>query len=264
VQRMPERSSYQPGTPSWVDLASADPDKSAAFYGGLFGWEATPPNEEFGGYRQFHLRDKPVAGMAPVMNEGQPAVWSTYFATNSADETTKRVDDAGGEIMYEAMDVGDLGRLAIFSDIAGAAFGVWEPKQFPGAAIVNEPGSLSWNELATRQPDDAKQFYPAVFDWNVEDTPMGPVTYTLWKVGDQMVAGMVPMGDSFPADVPPHWAVYFAVEDADAAGEKATSLGGSVAVPPTEIPNMGRFAVLSDPQGTAFSVFQSTSPPQGG
>jgi uncharacterized protein len=259
VPGMPERSSYEPGTPCWVDLASADPDASAEFYGGLFGWQATPPNEEFGGYRQLHLREKPVAGLAPLMNPGQPQIWSTYFATNSADESFKRVDDAGGEIMFEASDVGDLGRMAIFSDIAGAPFGVWEPKQFAGAAIVNEPGTLSWNELATRHADDAKQFYPKVFGWNVEDTEMGPVTYTLWKVGDQMIGGMVPMGDNFPDDVPPHWAVYFAVEDADAAGEKATSLGGGVTVPPTAIPNMGRFAVLRDAQGTFFSVFE----PQG-
>jgi predicted enzyme related to lactoylglutathione lyase len=262
VPGMPERSSYQPGTPSWVDLASADPDASAEFYGGLFGWEATPPNEDFGGYRQFHLRGKPVAGMAPLMNPGQPSVWSTYFATDSASETTARVDDAGGEIMFEASDVGDLGRMAIFSDIAGAPFGVWEPKQFAGAAIVNEPGTLSWNELMTRDPGGAKQFYPAVFGWKTEDMDMDPGTYTVWNLGEEPVGGMMPMGDRFPTDVPPHWMVYFAVEDTDAAVEKVKELGGSVSVPPADIPDVGRFAVVADPNGSFFSIIKIVRQPQ--
>jgi uncharacterized protein len=262
VPPMPERSSYQPGTPSWVDLASSDPDKSAAFYGGLFGWEATPPREEFGGYRQLHLTGKPVAGLAPLMNEGQPPVWSTYVSTDSASGVVERVDAAGGELMFEPIDVGDLGRMAIFSDLAGAAFGVWEPKEFAGAAIVNEPGSLTWNELMTRHPDGAKQFYPAVFGWTVEDLEMGEMTYTLWKLGDEVVGGMMPIGPDDPPELAPHWGVYFAVEDTDASVAKAQELGAAVFVPPTDIPDIGRFAALGDPNGTPFSIIKSAPQPE--
>jgi uncharacterized protein len=252
---MPEVSEYAPGTPSWVDLASPDPDASARFYGGLFGWDAaeTGPVEETGGYRMLQLRGRNVAGLGPTQSETQPAMWTTFVGTDDADAVAARVRDAGGQVVMEAFDVLGVGRMAVFADPGGAYFSVWQPQAHHGADLVNEPGALSWNELATRDIDGAKAFYAAVFGWDAETNAYGETSYSEWKLGGRSIGGMIAMNEQWPADVPSHWMVYFAVEDADAAVARAEELGGRVAVPPTDTP-AGRFAVLNDPHGAVFSV----------
>lgn len=257
---MPEVSEYAPGTPSWVDLASPDPDASARFYGGLFGWEAveTGPVEESGGYRMLKRDGRTVAGLGPTQAEGQPAMWTTYVSTDDAESVAAKVRDAGGQVVMEPFDVLGVGRMAVFVDPGGAYFSVWQPQTHHGADVVNEPGALSWNELATRDIDAAKAFYGAVFGWEGETNAYGETSYTEWKLGGRSVGGMIAMNEQWPAEVPPHWMVYFAVEDADAAVARAEELGGRVAVPPTDTP-AGRFAVLNDPHGAVFSVIALTA-----
>jgi uncharacterized protein len=260
VAPMPERDSYNPGTPSWVELGTSNVDAAVAFYGDLFGWTAGEPDEQAGGYR-LALRDgKPVAGLSPLMSEGQPVAWSTYIATDDAEGVAERVKANGGQVVVDPMDVMELGRMTFFVDPTEAALGAWQPRQFAGAAVVNEPGTFTWNELATRDIAAAQSFYSDVLGWDVEERDFGGVKYTLWKVDGEMVAGGMPMGDQFPPEVPPHWAVYFAVDDTDATAEKAKQLGGQVQVEPMDIPDVGRFAVISDPQGAVFSVIKNAQP----
>jgi predicted enzyme related to lactoylglutathione lyase len=254
---MSERTSYVPGTPCWVDLGTPDIEGAARFYGGLFGWSVPEgeSSEQTGGYRQAMLRDKPVAGVMPLMQEGQPPAWSTYVSVEDADATAAKVREAGGMAMAEPMDVMDLGRMAIFADPAGAVFGIWQPGTFVGAGVVNEHGALSWNELNTRDPEAAKAFYGDVFGWDFEDNDMGEMgTYTSLKLGDSPVGGMLNMaGRGVPEEVPAHWQVYFAVDDTDAAVDQAKQGGGSVMVEPIDIP-AGRFSILTDPHGASFAV----------
>ncbi len=258
---MPERSSYPPGTPSWVDLGSPDLDASALFYGGLFGWEAveTGPVEETGGYRMFMRDGRHVAGLGPLHTADQPPIWTTYVSVQDADDAVRRIGEAGGRTLLEPLDVLEAGRMAVLADPAGAAFAVWEPAAHKGAAVVNEPGALSWNELATRDPDGAKRFYGEVFGWAGEAQAMGSDTYTVWMLGGEMVGGMIEMDERWPAEVPPHWMAYFAVHDADDAAELAEDLGGRVWVAPTDLP-VGRFAMLAGPHGEVFSVIALAAP----
>ncbi|HEY2723263.1 MAG TPA: VOC family protein [Pseudonocardiaceae bacterium] len=249
--------SYQPGTPSWVDLGSRDPGAAADFYAGLFGWSVADQGPEAGGYRMAFLHDRPVAGIGPQQQPDIAPYWTTYVSVTDVDATAKAVREAGGQVLVEPMDVLDAGRMAVFADSGGAQFAAWQPRLHQGAGVVNEPGALCWNELATRDPAGAKQFYPAVLGWAPADHDTGPVTYTEWTVGDRPVAGMMPMDERWPADLPSHWMVYFGVEDTDAAAARAEQLGGTVAGPPTDIPP-GRFAVLSDPQGAMFSIIAMT------
>jgi uncharacterized protein len=250
---------YAPGTPSWVDLSSPDPDASAAFYREIMGWDATDPGpaEETGGYRMFQHDGKNVGGLMGHTQEGQPTAWATYVSVTDADDTASKVKDAGGSVVIEPMDVLDLGRMAYFADPTGAVFGVWQPKSFPGADLVNEPGSLVWNEVLTRDSETDKQFYPAVFGWDVGRPSFegAPDTYVIWELGGKPVGGMMQMTDDFPAEVPPHWGVCFGVTDCDAVVSKTRELGGSVTVEPMDMP-IGRFAGLTDPQGAAFTVMQ--------
>jgi hypothetical protein len=253
---MPEITSYQPGTPSWVDFATPDIAASVEFYGGLFGWEAPEMenSEQTGGYRQATKNGRPAAGIMPVMQEGQSPAWTTYVSVEDAEATAAAVKDAGGTVVVGPMEVLDLGKMAVFTDPGGAFFGVWQPAAFAGAGVVNEPGAIAWNELNTRDLAAAKEFYGAVFGWQFQDQEMGAETYTMIVLGDRPVGGILDLtARQVPEEIPPHWQVYFGVEDTDAAIETAKGAGGAVMMEPIDIP-FGRFAILTDPQGASFAV----------
>ncbi|HEX6665075.1 MAG TPA: VOC family protein [Solirubrobacterales bacterium] len=255
---MSERSSYAAGTPSWVDLGTPDMEASVDFYGALFGWDIPESEnaEQTGGYRQAMKDGKPVAGMMPLMQEGQPPAWSSYVSVDDADATAAAVKEAGGNEIAAPMDVMDLGRMAIFVDPTGAVFGIWQPGSFVGAGLVNEPGALAWNELGTRDTAAAKAFYGDVFGWGAADNDAGEMgTYTQWKLGEDSVGGMLDITGRLPDEIPAHWLAYFAVEDADAAIETVKAKGGAVAFGPIDIA-VGRFAVVQDPHGAAFAVIK--------
>jgi uncharacterized protein len=256
---MPEISEFQPGLPSWADLSTPDVEESASFYGGLFGWEAKEAGdpEETGGYRLFLMDGKQVAGLMSIQGEGQPPSWNTYISVSDADDVAEKVKEAGGEVIVEPMDVTDLGRMAFFADPTGAAFGVWQAKRHKGADVVSEPGASAWHQVNTRDPEKASEFYEAVFGWDSERLDTGGADYWEWQLGGKSVGGMFRMGDDFPEEVPAHWIVYFAVEDADAATEKAKEGGAQVRVEPLDI-EAGRFAVMTDPHGAAFAVIKQS------
>ena len=259
---MSTRSSYEPGTPSWVELSGTpDIDASASFYGALFGWEIPelPNSAEMGGYRRAKKDGKDVAGVMGKMEDDQPCVWATYVSVADAAATATKVGEAGGATIVEPMDVMDLGKMAVFSDSSGAVIGIWEPGTFAGAELVNEDGSFGWNELGTRDVAGAREFYPAVFGWSVEDQDMGPMgTYQLWKDGESTRGGMMDISGRVPDEVPNHWMVYFTVPDADAAAETAKANGGEVTFGPEDIPQVGRFAIVMDPHGAVFAVIDPT------
>lgn len=256
---MPRMTSYQPGTPCWIDLSTPDLGAAKAFYGALFGWEAhTSPDPEAGGYTFFTLPGgdgNEVAAVMPLMGEDQPPAWTTYVSVADLDATAKAIQVGGGQVLIEPTEVMDQGRMAIFADALGAVVAAWQPAAFHGAAYVNEANTYCWSELACRDVESAKAFYAAAFGWHGDTHPFGTSTYTEWKAGDRPVAGMVQMNEEWPAGVPSHWMVYFAVADCDASAAKATEAGGSVSVPPTDIP-IGRFAVLTDPHGAHFSIIK--------
>ncbi len=250
---MPAVSSYSPGTPSWVDLATADLPASVSFYSSLFGWKAVDRGAEAGHYHTFELDGVPVAGAGPIMMEGQPPAWTSYISVDDADESIGKVKAAGGVVFVEPMDVLDVGRMAVFADPTGAAAAVWQPRLHTGAGLVNEACALTWNELNTRDVDTAKAFYGAVFGWGGETVDMGPMQYTEWKLGGTTIGGMLTIPDEVPAAVPAHWLAYFGSDDTDATIAAATGLGATLFVGPVDIP-AGRFAVMADPAGAMFGV----------
>ena len=255
---MPTVESYQPGTPSWVDLASPDLASSSAFYSSLFGWEAVGLGPEAGGYRMFELGGTPVAGGAPIMMEGQPPAWTTYVSVDDADQTIAKVKSAGGMVFVEPMDVLDVGRMAVFADPTGAAIALWQPKAHKGAEIVNEPGAFTWNELNTRDTAAATSFYREVFGWGTDVTATPAGNYAQWTLDGRPIGGMMAMPADVPAEVPSFWLTYFAATDCDATVARAIELGATVTVAPMDIAP-GRFSVLTDPQGAMFAVIAMVS-----
>lgn len=248
---MTEMTRYEPGTPSWVDIGSPDIAASAAFYSGLFDWTCEDQGEEAGHYTMCLLRGLPVAAIGPAMNPGPP-YWTTYFTVDDADATSKLIADAGGTVVMPAMDVMDVGRMAIAHDPTGGFFALWQPRAHIGAAIVNEPGSLCWSELNVRDVDTAITFYERVFGF----TTSRSAEYNEFAVDGRTIAGCMAMPEGVPAEVPTNWLVYFAVDDTDAAVVRAQELGASVMMPAMDIPDVGRFAVLGDPQGAVFAVIK--------
>jgi uncharacterized protein len=252
-------TAYPQGMPCWIDLATPDLDASRGFYTELLGWTPhSSPDPSYGGYTIFHLGDDPVAGAGPLMMPEQPPAWSWYAATTDADAMVGRVEEAGGKVLSAPMDIGSTGRMAMFLDVSGAPFAVWQPKDFVGARVVGQPGSLGWTELMTREPQVAIDFYGKVLGWTVKPGSGDPrESYTEFQIDGRSVAGMMPMDDDrYPADLPDHWMIYFCVTDTDATAERVKELGGNVSIPPRDTP-AGRYAVAVDPGGAWFSMISA-------
>jgi predicted enzyme related to lactoylglutathione lyase len=263
------------GVPCWVDTSQPDPDAAVAFYHDLFGWdfENQMPPDAPGKYSMARLHGGDVAAVSSQPEGGPPmAVWNTYIWVDSADDTAAKVRDAGGAVLTDPFDVMDAGRMAVFADPEGAVFCVWQAGQHKGAQVVNEPGSLNFNGLNTRDLDGAKSFYGSVFGWETLDLGAGRawrlpgyveflekddpgIRNRIKEAGappgfEDVVAQLNLIPDDQP-DTPAHWSVTFAVDDADATAAKAEELGGQVVAPPFDAPWV-RLTVLSDPQGATF------------
>ncbi|MEV4410881.1 VOC family protein [Catellatospora sp. NPDC049609] len=247
---------YEQGTPCWADLGSTDLDASVDFYGGLFGWTAADMGPDAGDYRIFRKDGRQVAGLGPATDVARGSSWSTYFAADDAEYTARKVEEHGGRVVVPELDVMGQGRMAVFTDPEGAFFSVWQPLEFAGFELANEPGSVTWNELTTSDIDAAKVFYQEVFGLSMRDVSMAEgMTYTLFEAEGRPVAGALPRDPAWgPMD--PHWSVYFAVDDCDAAYARSLDLGATKVMPP-ENSAAGRFAILKDPQGATFSVIRN-------
>lgn len=257
---MPEITSAQPGSFCWVDLHTTDVEAAKAFYSELFGWKTRTDEMPGGGtYTMLSVGDKIIGGLGgqteDMKKQGVLPMWTSYVAVASADDAVAKAVELGGTVIAPAFDVMEAGRMAVLLDPTGAVFSVWQSKQHHGAELWAETGAPCWNELATRDADKAKQFYAGLFGWQ-PNTKEGPFAYTEWeREGTYPAGGMLQMdGDKWDG-IPPHWMVYFAVEDVDQSATRASSLGGTLKVPPTDIPDVGRFSVIQDPQGGVFSIF---------
>lgn len=197
-----------------------------------------------------------VAGLGPLMQEGQPPAWLNYVTVADADESAGKARAAGGTVIVAPMDVMDAGRFAVIADSTGAVLGLWQPGRHRGSDIVNQPVSLTWNELSTRDVEAAKPFYKALFGWDAETHEMPGMEYTRWELDGKPIGGMMAMPAAVPDEVPAYWLAYFAVADTDTTIEQATSLGATLLAGPIDIP-AGRFAVLMDPHGATFGVIKS-------
>ncbi|HLJ68434.1 MAG TPA: VOC family protein [Chloroflexota bacterium] len=254
---MPE---YAPGVPMWVDVSSPDLARASAFYSNLFGWDAqVAPMPEAGGYTMYSRDGKVVAGGGPTFSPDQPAAWSTYVCTSDADATAQAVADAGGQVVMGPIDVMGQGRMAVFTDPTGAFISVWQPQLHNGAQLVNETGSFCWNELYTRDMPAARAFYQKVFGWGAEEQPFNGGSYTTFQVDGRSIAGGMDMSTMLPESVPPHWLVYFTVDNTADTVAKATELGGSTVFGPHDTP-MGPIAGIQDPTGAVFAVIQAGQP----
>jgi uncharacterized protein len=256
---MSERSEYALGEFCWVDLATTDVDGSLSFYGELLGVEGQPAPgdpEETGGYGFLTRDGKMVGGYGPTQSAEQPPAWHSYIKVEDADKTAEKAKEAGGQVDFGPIDLpNESGRMAVLRDPTGAFISINQQQNHPGAQLVNEIGTWTWNNLMTRDVDAAKDFYGEVFGWTATD--MGPEYggYRIFQHGEARVAGLMTLPDN---SVPALWQPYVAVEDTDETTAKAKQLGGSALMEPMDVPNVGRIAVLRDPQGAVFGIIKPT------
>ena len=257
-----ETKEYAPGSFCWADLVAKEEDVAKDFYTSLFGWtfEDRPVMEE-AVYTIFSKEGKQVCALfkmfPDLLESGHPSYWQNYVTVENADKAVKRAVELGGQIAQEPCDVLDKGRVAMIRDPAEAFLSLWQPWAHKGADVMGEPGAINWNELLTRDVERAGSFYAELFGWarTVTTNPEGG-DYTVFMSGEEPRAGMLELTPEM-GGMPPHWGVYFGVENFDAALEKAIGLGGQGTFPPMDIPDVGRIGGIMDPQGACFTAMES-------
>lgn len=248
---------HAPGSFCWMELATTDGPAAKNFYGELFGWDGQ--DIPIGPGMVYTMLAANGKGVGALYQKGEemkqvPTHWASYISVTSADETAAKAKALGGTVVQEPFDVMEHGRMAVIADPTGAHFCIWQPKLHKGMDVKGVTNSLCWNELLTNDTEKAKDFYTKLFGWQSK-TDSGATPYTEWINGQDHIGGMMQILPHM-GPMPPNWGIYVAVDDCDATAQKATSLGGRQYVPPTDIPNVGRFAVLSDPQGAVFNIIK--------
>ncbi len=274
---MQERDGFPAGVPAWIERPALDPDGLTRFYAALFNWtfEDRSPDAD-ARYLVASLDGQPAAAIGSLRDGTSADAWHTSIACDDVEATADRVRAAGGTVVAEPHDLGNLARIAACTEPAGAAFGLWQPGTIRGAGVVNTPGSWNFSELNTTDVEGAKQFYGAVFGWEVDEVDMGVggVSLMVRMPGyadfleqfdpgirerhaafgappgfSESIAGFIPL----PEGEAPHWTITFTVADADATAARARELGGAVEVEPYDI-GPTRRAIIRDPAGARFAA----------
>lgn len=263
---MSTRNTAPLGAPCWVDLPSSDPERTRAFYGGLFGWTFEASDAGDGDYINCLLDGSRVAG---VVRKGPgseaPERWITYFASADAQATADLADESGGQAALAPMEIGSMGTVAMLVDPGGATAGVWQAGQHTGFGRLDEPGTPVWLELTTRNYRASVLFYETVFDWTTKvESDTEEFQYTTAEFDGIPLAGIMDGTIDLAEDSPARWEVYFGTENVDRTVALAESLGGRI-VDEAEDSPYGRFATLADPAGAEFKVmtpseWQASSP----
>ena len=254
---MPEFTSYIQGTPSWVELMTPDQKAGAQFYADLFGWEiAESPIDEQNVYLQGTIGEARIAGIMGQLPElaGHPAFWGVYLAVDDVDAVTAKIEPAGGKVEAGPFDVMTAGRMTALQDPTGARVNLWQAKDHVGTGLANEPGTPTWNELVTPDPDTALAFYAEVVGIGRQASQNVGDYITITNVAGDVVGGATkPMMEGQP----PHWNVYFAVADADATAAQVAALGGTTIAPNFDVEGVGRMGFYADPQGAIFGIISN-------
>ncbi len=244
-----------PGTPTWADLTTPDPEGARKFYKALFGWDYDISGPEYGGYTTARSGTYPTAGLTGGVPGAPPPApaWNVYFASENAAADTNRATGLGAQVLFPAMAIGEFGSMAALADPTGAAFGFWQAGKHIGAQLVNAPGAVAWYELYSPDAKRARDFYTALLAATADPMPGGMEYYTL-QHGDEQLAGVMQIERSW-GDFKPQWMVYFGVKNVDDALDTAKANGGKAMSKVDDSP-FGRFATAADPQGALFKVVE--------
>ncbi len=233
----------------WHEQVSLEPKQAQDFYTQLFGWESEVFKPGEVDYTMISSGGQTHGGFGKAMEGAPPPHWLSHVRVESVDETVEKAKSAGGKLAAGPYEMGEVGRIAILADPQGAYISAYQPEQEGPAP----EGVFVWDELGTTDADDAQRFYQAVFDWTTTDMGADYGGYRVFNRGDTGIAGLMSLPD---ASLPAHWQPYVAVDDPDRTTAKAKDLGASVLMEPMDVPEVGRLAVLRDPQGATFGIIK--------
>lgn len=250
------------GSFCWQQLNTTDLAAAEAFYSKLFGWKTR--GEDVGAFGPIALvknADQDIAGLMPMPEgAGSQSHWLSYVRVEHIDADFAKMQALGGKAFVPPTAIPGLGRIAVFADPGGALLAMLEQGAAadPSKPAPTGPGSFCWFECTSREDEACIAFYTNLFGWSTSSMDMGPAgTYTVFHNNGEQVAGLMPMkGDDWPPDMPAHWMPYVAVENVDETYLRVEACGGEGCVPPTDIPGIGRFAVIDDGCGAYLSIFQ--------
>ncbi len=245
---------HLPGKFVWFELVTRDPQKAQAFYGEVLGWKVESISMGSFTYEMIKAGEVAIGGYAPRKADGAPPHWTSYVSVDDVDAAVARVKQAGGRLVDGPSDIPGIGRTALVADAQGAQFSVYRSAEGDDADAPSADGRFFWNELWTTDATKAVAFYEQVAGYTSKSMDMGEQgTYHVLEAGGVPRAGVMKALD---AKVSPMWLPYVAVADCDAAAKRAKKLGGAVHAEPSDIPGIGRFAILADPSGATFAVIK--------
>lgn len=243
----------------WYELLTSDPDAAAAFYGAVVGWKSADSGQEGMDYRILSMNSVSVGGLMKLppgaVDMGMTPTWLGYVSVADVDKSVAAFRAAGGAEHMPAMDMPNVGRMAMVADPQGAAVYVMTTtgNSEATAFVPRKPGHGGWHELHTTDWQAALDFYGAQFGWKqVVAMDMGPRgTYLLFNTGTgESVGGMLNDAEAKH----PYWLYYFNVADIEAAGKRVAEAGGKVVMGPHEVPTGEWIIEGRDPQGAAFAL----------
>lgn len=253
---------FRAGEPVWVELCTDHPDEAEAFFSSLFGW--TTRHEQFGegSYRICESDGHDVAGIidAALLHEGRRHGWITYFAVDSIDAAINRATSLGATVLLEPRHLPAAGTSATVVDPHGAVLGLYEAGARAGVQALNSIGSLCWNEISTGDPAGTAAFYGALFGFSAEQLRSSRgQPYSLLKLDDQPVAGLLSLDSTWPNEIPARWVPYFNVASLADSVERVTSLGGATVLGPVPSPNGPLHVVHDSEENPLYLIELETS-----
>jgi predicted enzyme related to lactoylglutathione lyase len=256
----------QPGAFSWYELMTTDVDEAVKFYTQLFGWTTTESQLTDGGqYIALNVAGADFGGIMniPPQAQGAPPYWGLYVTVTDIEAAVKQAQASGGTVLVQPTTV-EGSQFAVLQDPQGAVFSVMTYAQAPETQatvdIYTQHGAISWPELMTTDLDAAVSFYTKLFGWTTEETLMeNGERYITVKVAELPVGGISKLPPQ-TQNIPPYWGLYVTVTDVDASATQAQELGAQLFMPPMDVPNIGRFCVIQDPQGAFIALMTYANP----
>lgn len=247
---------YPHGTFSWADCSSTDWAEGKKFYSEVLGWETEDlPMGEGLFYTMFKQDGENVGAINPMPADmqGVPSHWNNYITVDNVDSLVDKVKEFGGTVVAEPFDVFEDGRMMVIQEPTGGTVSLWQTKNTIGAGLVNTVGAMVWNELMTRDPQTAMDFFNKLLGWEYQQD--GDNEYYMIVNRGRMNGGILKLGEEY-GEAPSAFMVYYNVADIDASVEKVKSLGGTIHVQ-AEAKDVGRFAMIEDPQGAMLYLLEA-------
>ena len=249
---------YTPGLFVWRELITVDPESAARFYTAVFGWKIQGVPFDGGTYYLVDSGPKQIAGiMALPGGRSVPPHWNPYVSVTDVDAAADRAKALGAQIVFGPVDLPTVGRVATLVDAGGAVMSLFKSAKGDPEPAPPKLGEFCWEQLNASDPPAAKTFHTGVLGWRARPFEGGGLdVFETAAEPPVAVASLVPA----PSGAPSHWLSHVVVDGLAEGSARVTANGGRILVPRIDVPRLGAFAVIQDPQGAVLCIFESRPP----